>query len=190
MKHRSLAPVAYAFRKANTRSRDSCQRETRPWLLTVFAQCEGLFTIRFFCPDEDRRPFRLRLGLRSMLQSAVRRMLGLRLFLARQVERHGSADKFLQSRFVYQFIFVDIDRAPDLSIEAGLNREDRSSNAAPLAKVSRRFCVSRQYRRCVLRPPRQCRDTCRVIITKSLQLNQARKQLQLHSSQAGHLNST
>ena len=46
--------------------------------------------------------------------------LGLRLALALEIERHGSADEILQSRLIELVVFVDVDGAPDIPVEAGV----------------------------------------------------------------------
>src|SRR5439155_24519700 len=43
---------------------------------------------------------------------------GLRSVLAFEIDRHGSADEFLQGRLIDLVAFVDVDRAPDISLEA------------------------------------------------------------------------
>ena len=45
---------------------------------------------------------------------------GLRLALALDIERHCRADEILQGRLVHLFAFVDVDGAPDIPIEAGV----------------------------------------------------------------------
>lgn len=45
---------------------------------------------------------------------------GLRLSLALEVERHCSADEILQGRLIDLVAFVDVDGAPDISFEAGV----------------------------------------------------------------------
>jgi len=45
--------------------------------------------------------------------------LGLRLALALEIERHGSADEILQGRLIDLVAFVDVDGAPDIPLEAG-----------------------------------------------------------------------
>ncbi len=44
----------------------------------------------------------------------------LRLALALQIERHGSADEILQGRLNDLLPFVDVDGAPDISLKAGV----------------------------------------------------------------------
>jgi hypothetical protein len=46
--------------------------------------------------------------------------LGLRLVLALQIERHGSADQILQGRIIDLIAFMDVDGAPDIPVEAGV----------------------------------------------------------------------
>jgi hypothetical protein len=46
--------------------------------------------------------------------------LGLRLALAREIERHGGADEILQGRLIELVAFVDVDGAPDIPVEAGV----------------------------------------------------------------------
>ena len=45
---------------------------------------------------------------------------GLRLALALEIERHCSADEILQSRLIDLVAFVDVDGAPDIPVEAGV----------------------------------------------------------------------
>ena len=45
---------------------------------------------------------------------------GLRLGLALEIERHCSADEILQGRLIDLLVFVDIDGAPDIPVEAGV----------------------------------------------------------------------
>ena len=53
--------------------------------------------------------------------------LGLRpaLGLEIEIERHCGADEILQGRFVDLFAFVDVDGAPDISVEAGVEQMGR-----------------------------------------------------------------
>ena len=52
----------------------------------------------------------LRLGFR----------LGLRLIFAHEIERHCSADEILQGRCIDLVAFVDVDGAPHIAVEAGV----------------------------------------------------------------------
>ena len=45
---------------------------------------------------------------------------GLRLALALQIERHCSADEILQGRLIDLVAFVDVDGAPGIPVEAGV----------------------------------------------------------------------
>src|SRR6202790_5424505 len=45
---------------------------------------------------------------------------GLRLALALEFERHCSADEILQGRLIDLVAFVDVDGAPDIPVEAGV----------------------------------------------------------------------
>jgi hypothetical protein len=45
---------------------------------------------------------------------------GLRLALALEIERHCSADEILQCRLIDLVAFVDVDGAPDIPVEAGV----------------------------------------------------------------------
>ena len=45
---------------------------------------------------------------------------GIRLVLALEIERHCSADEILQGRFIDLVAFVDVDGAPDIPVEAGV----------------------------------------------------------------------
>jgi hypothetical protein len=44
----------------------------------------------------------------------------LRLALAHEIERHCSADEILQGRLIDLLAFVDVDGAPDVPVEAGV----------------------------------------------------------------------
>jgi hypothetical protein len=44
----------------------------------------------------------------------------LRLALALEIERHCSADEILQGRLIDLVAFVDVDGAPDIPVEAGV----------------------------------------------------------------------
>ena len=48
--------------------------------------------------------------------------LWLRLVLALEIERHGSADEILQRRRIDLVAFVDVDGAPDIPLEAGVEK--------------------------------------------------------------------
>jgi hypothetical protein len=45
---------------------------------------------------------------------------GLRLVVALEIERHCSADEILQGRLIDFVAFVDVDGAPDIPVEAGV----------------------------------------------------------------------
>src|ERR1700720_602418 len=45
---------------------------------------------------------------------------GLRLALALEIERHRGADEILQGRLVELVAFVEVDGAPDIPVEAGV----------------------------------------------------------------------
>ena len=45
---------------------------------------------------------------------------GLRLALALEIERHCSPDEILQGRLIDLVAFVDVDGAPDIPVEAGV----------------------------------------------------------------------
>ena len=45
---------------------------------------------------------------------------GLRLAFALEIERHCSADEVLQGRLIDLVAFMDVDSAPDISVEAGV----------------------------------------------------------------------
>ena len=42
------------------------------------------------------------------------------LALALEIERHGRADEILQGRLIHVVAFVDVDGAPDIPVEAGV----------------------------------------------------------------------
>src|SRR5438876_12000822 len=52
--------------------------------------------------------------------SLAARSPGLRLALALEIERHCSADEILQGRLIDLVAFVDVDGAPDIPVEAGV----------------------------------------------------------------------
>ena len=52
--------------------------------------------------------------------SDVPRSPGLRLALALEIERRCSADEILQGRLIDLVAFVDVDGAPDIPLEAGV----------------------------------------------------------------------
>src|SRR5581483_1152182 len=60
--------------------------------------------------------------------------LGLGLVLALKIERHGSADKILQGRLIDLVAFVDIDGAPDIPLEAGVEQTRRVLQYSSLGK--------------------------------------------------------
>src|SRR5215831_13596444 len=62
-------------------------------------------------------------GDRSELPPSLERRVGLGL--AFYIERHGSADEFLQSSFIDHVAFVDVDGAADISLEAGVEQAGR-----------------------------------------------------------------
>jgi hypothetical protein len=68
---------------------------------------QARFWLEWGCSDLPRSPG-LRLGLG----------LGLRLGL--EIERDGSADEILQGRLIDVVAFVDVDGAPDIAFEAGV----------------------------------------------------------------------
>ena len=47
---------------------------------------------------------------------------GLRLALALEIERHCSADEILQGRLIDLVAFVDVDGAPGIPVEAGVEQ--------------------------------------------------------------------
>jgi len=54
--------------------------------------------------------------------------LGLRFALALKIERHGSTDEVLQSRFIDLLALVDVDGAPDIPVEAEVQIKIHSPN--------------------------------------------------------------
>jgi hypothetical protein len=51
--------------------------------------------------------------------------LGLRLAFELEIERHCGADEILQGGFVDFVAFVDVDGAPDIAVEAGVEQMGR-----------------------------------------------------------------
>jgi hypothetical protein len=68
------------------------------------------------CGGEDMRP-RPAMKLVSPLAA---RSPGFRLALAREIERHCSADEILQCRLIDLLAFADVNGAPDISFQAGV----------------------------------------------------------------------
>jgi len=62
------------------------------------------------------------------------RSLELRLVLALEIERHGGADEILQGRLIDLVAFVDVDGAPDIAIEAGVEEMRRVFQLGSLGK--------------------------------------------------------
>jgi len=54
------------------------------------------------------------------IRLVVTRLPELWLAFALEIERHCSADQILQGRFIKLVAFVNIDGAPDISLEAGV----------------------------------------------------------------------
>src|SRR5580692_12616471 len=59
---------------------------------------------------------------------------GLRLALALEIERHCSADEILQGRLIDLVAFVDVDGAPDIPVEAGVEKTGRVLQRSSLGK--------------------------------------------------------
>src|ERR1700691_1685957 len=59
---------------------------------------------------------------------------GLRLALALEIERHCSADEILQCRLIDLVAFVDVDGAPDIPVEAGVEQTCRVLQRSPPGK--------------------------------------------------------
>ena len=56
----------------------------------------------------------------KLLGLLAARPAGPRLALAHEIERHCSADEILQCRLIHLVALVDIDGAPDIPVEAGV----------------------------------------------------------------------
>ncbi len=56
----------------------------------------------------------------KLVGSLAARPPGLRLALALEIERHRSADEILQGRLIDLVAFVDVDGAPQIPVEAGV----------------------------------------------------------------------
>jgi hypothetical protein len=69
------------------------------------AGVEARFWLEWGCSDLPRAP-----GLRLVLA----------LVLEIEIERHCSADEILQGRLIDLASFVDVDGAPDIPVEAGV----------------------------------------------------------------------
>jgi hypothetical protein len=59
-------------------------------------------------------------GRRSSPLAARRAGLRLGPTFALEIERHGSADEILQRRLIDLVALVDVDGAPDIPVEAGV----------------------------------------------------------------------
>jgi hypothetical protein len=58
----------------------------------------------------------------------------LRLALALEIERHCCADEILQGRLIDLVAFVDVDGAPDIALEAGVEKTGRVLQGRSLGK--------------------------------------------------------
>ncbi len=56
----------------------------------------------------------------KLVDPLAARSPGLRLALALEIERHCSADEILQGGLIDLVAFVDVDGAPDIPVEAGV----------------------------------------------------------------------
>ena len=56
----------------------------------------------------------------NLVGPVAARSPGFRLALAHEIERHCSADEILQGRLIDLVAFVDVDGAPDIPVEAGV----------------------------------------------------------------------
>jgi len=56
----------------------------------------------------------------KLVGTLAARSPGLRLALALEIEGHCSADEILQGRLIDLVAFVDVDGAPDIPVEAGV----------------------------------------------------------------------
>ena len=56
----------------------------------------------------------------ELVGSLAARKPGLRLALALEIERHCSADEILQGRLIDLVAFVNVDGAPEIPVEAGV----------------------------------------------------------------------
>lgn len=59
-------------------------------------------------------------SIRSFTDALAAGSRGLRLAIALEIERHGSADEVSQGRFIDVVAFVNVDGAPDIPFEAGV----------------------------------------------------------------------
>src|SRR5450755_2513686 len=62
------------------------------------------------------------------------RSLRLRLALALEIERHCSADEILQGRLIHLVAVVDVDGAPDIPVEAGVEQPGRVRQRSSFGK--------------------------------------------------------
>ena len=56
----------------------------------------------------------------KLIGPLVARSPGLRLALAPEIERHGTADQLLQRRLIDLIAFADVDGASDIPVQAGV----------------------------------------------------------------------
>src|SRR5262249_30179525 len=94
--------------------------------------------VRSSCNARPRGGARRRSPSRSiytwLIGTLVTRSPGLRLTLAHEIERHCRADEFLQGRLVDLLAFVDVDGAPDIPVEAGVEQAGRVLQRSALGK--------------------------------------------------------
>ena len=76
----------------------------------------------FRCPDSGRSAVNTAAEPHAMKLAGplAARSPGLRLVLALEIECHRSADEILQGRLIDLVAFVDVDGAPDIPVEAGV----------------------------------------------------------------------
>ena len=88
-----------------------------------FAQIEQLiFLVALPAWPPNPRPMAgtaMKLAAPLAARSAARAP-GLRLALEMEIERHCSADQILQGRLIDLVAFVEVDGAPDIPVEAGV----------------------------------------------------------------------
>ncbi len=81
----------------------------------------GLYDQRRGKPSPKRvAPAEVEKVLQLLVAPLAARSPGLRLALALEIERHCSADEILQGRLIDLVAFVDVDGAPDIPVEAGV----------------------------------------------------------------------